>query len=70
MPNLRLPDGSQRSFDHPVTVAELPATIPLPALVLAVDAVTTQLSPRLIPTPGEPVVPIAWLSCTSEFART
>jgi threonyl-tRNA synthetase len=27
MPNVRLPDGSQRSFDHPVTVAEAAASI-------------------------------------------
>ena len=27
MPNLRLPDGSVRSFEHPVTVAELAASI-------------------------------------------
>ncbi|HEX8989020.1 MAG TPA: TGS domain-containing protein, partial [Rhodocyclaceae bacterium] len=27
MPAIRLPDGSERSFDHPVTVAELAASI-------------------------------------------
>ena len=27
MPNITLPDGSVRSFDHPVTVAEVAASI-------------------------------------------
>ena len=27
MPVIRLPDGSDRSFDHPVTVAEVAASI-------------------------------------------
>lgn len=47
MPTIRLPDGSQRSFDHPVTVAEVAAAIG-PGLARA--ALAGRVNGRLVDT--------------------
>ena len=45
MPNITLPDGSVRSFDHPVTVAEVAASI---GAGLAKAALAGRVGPRLV----------------------
>ncbi|HHW64179.1 MAG TPA: TGS domain-containing protein, partial [Rhodocyclaceae bacterium] len=45
MPNITLPDGSVRSFDHPVTVAEVAASI---GAGLAKAALAGRVGDRLV----------------------
>jgi threonyl-tRNA synthetase len=50
MPVIRLPDGSERSFDHPVTVADVAQSIGagLARAALAGRTATSQSSPTAI----------------------